>query len=108
METHQNSLLSLNGALLGAGSPQCPPQWRKDCGITRRRKLFLGAEFDRGAMVQDYLFVGPLMGRRKIFAAAPCKLSAARLQKGTAHQEYADSDALQRAGKQKNSKRRDR
>src|SRR5215469_4890428 len=42
----------LNAALLGAGSsPQCPPHSCKDCGIARRRKLFLGAEFERGAMV---------------------------------------------------------
>jgi hypothetical protein len=33
-------------------------------------KLFLGAEFERGAMVQEDLFVGPPMQRRREFAAA--------------------------------------
>jgi hypothetical protein len=34
------------------------------------RKLFLGAEFERGALVQDDLFVGPPMERSREFAAA--------------------------------------
>jgi hypothetical protein len=42
----------------------------KDCGITRRRKLFLGTEFERGTMVQEYLCVGPPMERPREFAAA--------------------------------------
>jgi len=42
---------------------QCFPDWSKDCGITRRCKLFLGAEFERGAMVQENLLVGPPPGR---------------------------------------------
>jgi hypothetical protein len=33
-------------------------------------KLFLGAEFERGALVQDDLFVGPPMERSREFAAA--------------------------------------
>jgi hypothetical protein len=42
----------------------------KDCGITRRRKLFLGTEFERGAMVLEDPFVWPLMERPREFAAA--------------------------------------
>jgi hypothetical protein len=34
------------------------------------RKLVLRAEFERGALVQDDLFVGPPMERRREFAAA--------------------------------------
>ena len=33
-------------------------------------KLFLGAEFERGALVQEDLFVWPPMERRREFAAA--------------------------------------
>ncbi len=42
----------------------------KDCGITRRRKLFLGTEFERGAIVLEYPFVWPPMERPREFAAA--------------------------------------
>jgi len=42
----------------------------KDCGITRSCKLVLGTEFERGAIVQEYLCVGPPMERRREFAAA--------------------------------------
>ncbi|SRR6266852_3153894 len=42
----------------------------KDCGIARRCKLVLGTEFERGAIVQEYLCVGPPMERRREFAAA--------------------------------------
>ena len=37
----------------------------KDCGITRRRILLLGAELERGAMVQEDLSVGPPVERRR-------------------------------------------
>ena len=40
-----------------------PLQWSKDRGIARRCKLFLGRELERGARVQDHLFVGPPMER---------------------------------------------
>ena len=42
----------------------------KDCGIARRCKLFLGTEFERGAMVLEDPFVWPPMERRREFAAA--------------------------------------
>jgi hypothetical protein len=40
----------------------CRPRigWSEDYGIARRRKLFLGTEFERGAMVQEDLFGLPL------------------------------------------------
>ena len=44
--------------------------WFEVCRIARRRKLFLGAEFERGAKVQANLFAGPPMERRREFAAA--------------------------------------
>jgi len=43
----------------------------KDCGITRRRKLFLGAEFERGAMVLEDPFVWPLMERQRVRSGKP-------------------------------------
>jgi hypothetical protein len=42
----------------------------KDCGITRRCKLFLGTELERGTMVLEDPFVWPLMERLREFAAA--------------------------------------
>ena len=36
-----------------------PTHWCKDCGITRRCKLFLGAELERGVMVLEDPFVWP-------------------------------------------------
>ena len=47
-----------------------PAIGHKDCGIARRCKLFLGAELERAAMVQEDLFVGPLMERKRGFEAA--------------------------------------
>jgi hypothetical protein len=47
-----------------------PTRWCKDCGIARRRKLFLGAELERGVMVLDYPFVWPPMEHRGEFAPA--------------------------------------
>jgi hypothetical protein len=41
-----------------------PPDLSQDCRIARRCKLFLGRELERGARVQDHLFVGPPMERR--------------------------------------------
>jgi len=52
-----------------------PTHWSQDCRIARRRKLLLGTEFERGAMVQEDLFVEPPMERRREFVAATCKLS---------------------------------
>ena len=57
------------------------------------RKLFLGAEFERGALVQDDLFVGPPMERSREFAAAKLqaesyverKHNARRTAPGVAH-----------------------
>jgi hypothetical protein len=42
-----------------------PPDLSQDCGIARRCKLFLGAELEQGARIQDDLFVGPPMERRR-------------------------------------------
>ena len=47
-----------------------PAMGYKDRGIARRCKLYLGVELDRGAMVQEDLFVGPPMERRGEFAEA--------------------------------------
>ena len=47
-----------------------PPHWSQDCGIARRRKLCLGPEVERGAMVQEDLFVGPPMKCRGEVATA--------------------------------------
>jgi hypothetical protein len=56
--------------LHGAGCAQMPPtHWCKDCGIARRCKLFLGAELERGARVQEDPSVWPPMERRSKFAA---------------------------------------
>ena len=52
-------------------SPNC----FKDCGIARRCKLFLGAELERGTMVQEDLSVRPPVERHTELAAATCKLS---------------------------------
>jgi len=41
-----------------------PPDLSQDCGIARRCKLFLRTELERGALVQEGLFVGPSMERR--------------------------------------------
>ena len=38
-----------------------PAIGHKDCGLGRRCKLFLGAEFEQDALVQEELFVGPLL-----------------------------------------------
>jgi hypothetical protein len=39
------------------------PYWMcEDYGIARRRKLFIGTEFERGALVQEDLFVWPPHG----------------------------------------------
>ena len=57
-----------NGALHGAGSPQCPPNLSQDCGIARRCILFLGTELGRGPLVQEDPFVWAQ--RRREFAAA--------------------------------------
>jgi hypothetical protein len=86
---------------LRAPSVRSLPMGSKDCGMARRCKLVLGAEFERGAVVQEYLFVGPLRERAKSSHRQTCKLSVTRLRKGTVHQGYANSDALRRVGKRK-------
>jgi hypothetical protein len=47
----------------------------KDCGIARRCKLFLGTEFERGAIVLEYPFVWPPMERPGSSQWQTCKLS---------------------------------
>jgi hypothetical protein len=42
----------------------------KDCGITRRRKLFLGTEFERGAIVPEGPVRCAAMERPREFGAA--------------------------------------
>ncbi len=42
----------------------------KDCGIARRCKLFLGTEFERGAIVLEYPFVWPHMECPREFGVA--------------------------------------
>ena len=52
-----------------------PFWWPEDYQIARRRKLFLGAEFERGALVQGDLFVGP--GTQQIVRSGKiCKLES--------------------------------
>src|SRR5262249_21827469 len=72
-----------NGALLGAGRPQCPPRCRKDCGITRRRKLFLGAEFERGAIVPGTRSFGRSQKRHIKLLAQTCRQSLTSSESAT-------------------------
>src|SRR5260370_25558245 len=73
METHRTSLLvywSIQDKRQAPNVPP-PPHWsQKDRGIARRRKLILGTELERAVRVQEDLFVGAPMERRREFAAA--------------------------------------
>jgi len=73
METHRTSLLVYWSIQDKLQAPNVPPplHWsQKDRGIARPRKLISGADFERGARVQEGLFVGPPMECRREFAAA--------------------------------------
>jgi hypothetical protein len=56
----------------------CRPRigWFEDGGIARRRKLVLGTEFERRAMGQEDLFVGPPIENCGEFAAASLQVES--------------------------------
>lgn len=52
--------------LARALAPALVPNWSQDCGIARRCKLFVGTEFERGAIVQENLLFVPAVERASI------------------------------------------
>src|SRR5713226_2586266 len=69
METHRIHSLCKWSITWSWKPAMSPRDWSQDCGIARRCKLFLGTELERGALVQEGLFVWPPMERRREFAA---------------------------------------